>query len=49
MEWHIWLGRITEMELLYDESSQIGKLWMGSAVLREQAFKEAQQEQRGKK
>ncbi len=49
MEWHIWLGKITEIELLYDESSQIGKLWMGSTVLREQAFKEAEQEQRGKK
>lgn len=48
MEWHIWLGKITEIELLYDESSQIGKLWMGSTVLREQAFKEAEQEQRGK-
>ncbi len=49
MEWHIWLGKITEIELLYDESSQIGKLWMGSTVLREQAFKEAEKEQRGKK
>jgi len=49
MEWHIWLGGITEMELQYDENSQVGKLWMGSTVLREHAFKEAQQEQRGKK
>jgi len=49
MEWHIWLGGITEMELQYDGNSQVGKLWMGSTVLREHAFKEAQQEQRGKK
>jgi hypothetical protein len=48
-EWHIWLGKITEMELLYDGSSQIGELWMGSTVLREQAFKEAAQKQRGGK
>jgi hypothetical protein len=41
-EWHIWLGEITEMELVYDGSSQIAELWMGSTVLREQAFKKAE-------
>lgn len=50
IEWHIWLGKITEMELQYYEHSQVVKLWMGSTVLREQAFKEAEQERkRGKK
>ncbi len=48
-EWYIWLGKITEMELLYDGSSQIGELWMGSTELREQALKEAAQKQRGEK
>jgi len=43
-QWHVWLGKITEMELLYDGSSQIGELWMGSTVLREQLFKEEQKQ-----
>ena len=43
-QWHVWLGKITEMELLYDGPSQIGELWMGSTVLREQLFKEEQKQ-----
>jgi len=49
IEFHIWLGKITEIDLQYDKNSQVGKLWMGSTVLRERAFKEAEQGQRGKK
>jgi len=48
-EWRIWLGKTTEMELLYIESSQIGELGMCSTVLREQAFKDVEQKQRGGK
>jgi len=49
VEWHIWLGKITEMELLYNENSQITELWMESTVFREKAFKKVEQEQRGGK
>ena len=49
IEWHIWLGKITEMSLLYFGYSEIGKFWMGSTVLREQAFKQVGEEQRGEK
>jgi hypothetical protein len=49
IEWHIWLGKIAEMVLQYNECSQNGELWMGSTILREQAFKEVEQERRGGK
>lgn len=28
-EWRIWLGKITEMELLYNENLKIRELWRG--------------------
>lgn len=42
-DWYIWVGKIAEMELIYRESSQVGKLWIGSTLLREQIFKEVRQ------
>ena len=46
-EWYIWVGKIAEMELMYRESSQIGKLWIGSTLLREHIFKEVRQKAKG--
>jgi hypothetical protein len=46
-EFYIWLGKITEMELLYYENPSTRELWMGSTELREKAFKEDEQERRG--
>jgi hypothetical protein len=45
-EYYIWLGKITEMELLYNENPPTRQLWMGSAELREKAFKEDEQKRR---
>jgi hypothetical protein len=42
-DWYIWMGKIAEMELMYRESSQVGKLWVGSTLLREQIFKEVRE------
>jgi hypothetical protein len=46
-DWYIWAGKIAEMELMYRESSQVGKLWVGSTLLREQIFKEVRQKAKG--
>ena len=46
LEWHVWLGKITEMDLFYNEIPEIRELWMGSTELREKALKEFEQEQR---
>jgi hypothetical protein len=46
-DWYIWVGKIAEMELMYRESSQVGKLWIGSTLLREQIFREVKQKAKG--
>lgn len=40
-DWHYWMGRISEMELIHIPMSQLSKFWIGSTLVRDQAFKEA--------
>ncbi len=40
-DWHYWMGRISEMELIHVPMSQLSKYWIGSTLVRDQAFKEA--------
>jgi hypothetical protein len=39
-DWYFWVGKTSEMELIYRSSPRIGKFWMGSTLLREQLFEE---------
>jgi hypothetical protein len=40
-DWHHWMGRVAEMELIHVPMSQLSKFWIGSTSVRDQAFKEA--------
>ena len=40
-DWHYWMGRISEMELIHIPMFQLSKFWIGSTLVRDQAFKEA--------
>jgi hypothetical protein len=39
-EYYMWMGKISEMELIYNPSRRIGELWVGSAQIRERMFDE---------
>jgi hypothetical protein len=40
-DWHYWMGRVAEMELIHVPMSLLSKFWIGSNLVRDQAFKEA--------
>jgi hypothetical protein len=42
-DWYYWRGGIAEMELIHLPASQSSKLWMGSTLVRDQAFGEARE------
>jgi len=41
VEYYIWMGKISEMELIYQPTTRVSELWTGSAVLRDRMFREA--------
>jgi hypothetical protein len=43
VEYYIWMGKVSEMELIYNPGSRVGELWIGSTVLRDKMFTEARQ------
>jgi hypothetical protein len=40
-EYYMWMGKVSEMELIYNPATRAGELWIGSTVLREKMFEQA--------
>lgn len=49
VEYYVWSGQISEMELVYSHSSSVSNLWIGSMAVREQIFQEAREKNKKSK
>jgi mRNA-degrading endonuclease RelE of RelBE toxin-antitoxin system len=45
-EYYVWQGKVSEMELIYDPSSKVSELFIGSVVARERIFQAARQKKK---
>ncbi len=44
LEYYIWVGQTSEMDMVYNPASGIGELWFGSTEIRNRVFEEARKE-----